>query len=90
MKPRKTVTIKMPGEISTRSFHLHEAKAERFAEKVRSEGGEAFIGPLAIGDDTALLLGRLGIAPLSFKSALSTAPPSIIGRSLVVVTIVAR
>jgi hypothetical protein len=35
MTPRKTVTIKMPGETSTRAFHLHEAKAKRFAEKDR-------------------------------------------------------
>lgn len=59
---RKTVTILMPNETETRAFHLEAAKAERFAAKVRTEGGKAEIGPLAIGNDTALLLGRLGIA----------------------------
>lgn len=60
---RQTVTILMPGETATRAFHLEVTKAERFAAKVRAEGGKAEIGPLAIGDDTASLLGRLGIEP---------------------------
>jgi hypothetical protein len=59
---RETVTILMPGETETRAFHLEAAKAERFAAKVRADGGKAEIGPLAIGDKTAALFGRLGIA----------------------------
>lgn len=59
---RKTVTIQMPGETKTRAFHLEAAKAEKFAVKVRAEGGKAEIGPLAIGGQTAALLNRLGIA----------------------------
>jgi hypothetical protein len=58
---RKTVTILMPDETETRAFHLEASKAERFAAKVRADGGKAEIGPLAIGDQTAALLGRLGI-----------------------------
>jgi hypothetical protein len=60
---RQTVTIQMPGETSTRAFHLEAAKAERFAAKVRAEGGKAEIGPLAIGNKTAALLDRFGIEP---------------------------
>jgi hypothetical protein len=59
---RKTVTILLPGETETRAFHLEAAKADKFAAKVRADGGKAEVGPLAIGDQTALLLGRLGIA----------------------------
>jgi hypothetical protein len=59
---RKTVTILMPGETETRAYHLEAAKAEQFAAQVRADGGKAEIGPLSLGDETAKLLGRLGIA----------------------------
>lgn len=58
---RLTVTIQMPDESSARRFHLESGKAERFAAKVRADGGEAVIGPLAIGAETAELLARLNV-----------------------------
>jgi hypothetical protein len=60
---RKTVTIRMPDEEAPRSFHLHEEKAERFAAKVRAEGGIATIGPLTLGEDLSGMLIRAGVDP---------------------------
>jgi hypothetical protein len=60
---RKTVTFRMPDEVEPRCFHLHADKADRFAAKVRAEGGVATVGPLDLGDNLRALLSFAGVQP---------------------------
>lgn len=58
---RKTVTITTLDCPAPRDFHIDEAKAERFAAKVRSEGGTAVIGPLKLSPALAAMLDGAGV-----------------------------
>jgi hypothetical protein len=42
---RRTVTITTIDCAEARDFHLSPEKAERFAARIRAEGGTAIIGP---------------------------------------------
>lgn len=63
---RKTVTITMPGE-APRDFHLEEAKAERFAADIRSQGGAAVIGPFRMDASLQAVLRRAGVDPANIR-----------------------
>ncbi|KZD25690.1 hypothetical protein A4A58_04655 [Tardiphaga robiniae] len=64
---RKTVTFTPHNSTEERQFHLEESKAERFASRVRDEGGSATVGPLRLGDDLTTLFTKIGIDPLKIK-----------------------
>jgi hypothetical protein len=58
---RKTVTIVTADCPEPREFHLEETKAERFAAKVRAEGGIAMIGPFKMSDALCSMLRDVGV-----------------------------
>lgn len=62
-RKRVTVYITTPDYAPEREFHLFEDQAERFAAKVRADGGTARIGPFKIGAELFKMLTRVGIDP---------------------------
>lgn len=59
---RLTVTITTTEHPEPRDFHLSPERAERFAAKVRSEGGTAAIGPFNPSAELLANLQRAGVA----------------------------
>lgn len=64
---RKTVTIVTIDHPYPRHFHLEESKAERFAAKIRAEGGTASVSTLALDLGLKELLSRVGVNPASVR-----------------------
>lgn len=64
---RVTVKIKERGDADWRDFHLAEARAQRFADRVVREGGEAKIVPLAMSDNLCSMLRGCGVDPSKIK-----------------------
>jgi hypothetical protein len=59
---RKTVTIVTLDCPQPRDFHLEESRAERFAARVRAEGGTADVGPFKVSAEQRAVLSQAGVA----------------------------
>ena len=57
---RVTVKFQYPNE-PERNWHLSEEKAQRFVEKVTSEGATARIVPFEMGADLRAMLNHAGV-----------------------------
>lgn len=64
---RNTVTITTLDNPEPRQFHIEQAKAERFAAKIRADGGTAIVSTLGIGAALAARLLNSGVNPNSIR-----------------------
>ena len=53
---RKTVTITTADCPELRDFHLDESRADRFAARIRAEGGTAVVGPFKMSAELRTML----------------------------------
>lgn len=58
---RKTVTITTADCPERRDFHLDESRADRFAARIRAEGGTAVVGPFKMGAELQAILSKIGV-----------------------------
>jgi hypothetical protein len=58
---RMTVKIRMPHDTHERDFHLHESKAEDFAQRVRADGGTASVVDFQMAPELRALLQKAGV-----------------------------